>query len=329
MGLLARTGSKLLLVVFALGISVNLLGQADLSGVYDAFNQGVQMMKINPDAALTSFEKAVELADEVGGDEALEVKSKAMKQIPKMYWESAKKLAGKKDYDGAVEKLDECITAAKEVDDKSQASRALSTILSIYNAQGTSAFKGGDNQAALGFFDQALSRRPKYAKAYLGKVLVYDAMGDTEKMEETAVAGLEVAASTRDNKTAGGIKQKMRGTYFNLAQDAMKEKNYSGVVENLNKSVEYGNNNSMTFYQLGLGYKGISKWNESIEAFNKSLELDMGSDADKAKIYFELGGAYQAVSNNAKACESYKKALYGEFEEAAKYQIESVLKCDN
>jgi len=80
-----RTGLRLLTILVILGISTNSYGQADIAGVYDAFNQGVQMMKINPEAAVTSFEKAIELADQVGGDEANEVKSQAMKQIPKMH----------------------------------------------------------------------------------------------------------------------------------------------------------------------------------------------------------------------------------------------------
>ena len=54
----------------------------------------------------------------------------------------------------------------------------------------------------------------------------------------------------------------------------------------------------------------------------------MGTDAEKAKVFFKLGGAYEALGNTAKACESYKKALHGEFAEAAKYKIETELGCD-
>lgn len=319
---------KFLAVLVLAGFTANIYGQADMAGVYDAFNQGVQMMKINPDAAVTSFEKAIELADQVGSDEAIEVKGQAMKQIPKMYWESAKKLAGKKDFDEAIAKLDACIESADRVDDKSQASRAFSTILSIYNTQGTTAFTSDDNEAALGYFDKAISRNSTYAKAYLGKVLTYDKTGDFEKMEEEALLGLEAAKASKDSKTAGDIRQKLRGTFFNLAQENMKDQDYVSAAQNLSKSIEYGNDNALTYYQLGLAYKGQTRWDEAIDAYNKSLELDMGGNEDKAKFYFELGGAYQAISDNARACESYKKALYGEFEEAAKYQIENVLNCD-
>ncbi len=329
MGELFRTGFKTLFVLIILGISVNISAQTEMAEVADAFNQGVQMMKINPDMAIKSFETAIELADKVGGEESANLKSQAMKQIPKMYWESAKKLAGKKDYDNAIAKLDACIETSDRVGDKSQSSRALSTSLSILNVQGSTALGNGDHAAALGYFDNALGRRANYAKAYLGKVLVYVEMQDLEKMEESAIMGIEAAKSSRDNKTGGSIQQKLRGTYFNSAQTKMMDKDYAGAEKCLSKSIEYGNSNSTTHYQLGLALKGQESWEGAIASFNNALEADMGDDAAKAKIYYELGGAYMAIGDTSKACESYKKALFGEFAEASKYQIETVLKCDN
>jgi len=328
MGEFFRTGLRIFAAVIIMAFTVNVYGQAEMSEVVEAFNSGVTMMKMNPDAAILSFEKAIALANEVG-EEADEIKDQASKQIPKMYWESAKTLAGKKDYDGALARLDACVESSKAVGDNAQASRASSTALSILNAQGSEALSEKRYEDALGYFDNALSREPRYAKAYLGKVLVYDEMKDYEKMKEAALLGIETANSTRDTKTSGDIEKKVRGTFFNNAQESMMAKDYSSAIDNLNKSIEFGNSSSITFYQLGLAQEGIEKWNDAIASFNKALELEMGGDADKAKIYFELGKSYQAVSNDTNACASYKKALHGEFAEAAKYQIENVLKCAN
>jgi len=329
MGDFLRTGLKTLTTLIILGISVNAFGQAQMGDVADSFNQGVQMIKINPDAAITSFEKTIELADQVGTDEAMDLKMQALSQIPKMYWESAKKLAGKKDYAGAIKKLDSCMETGKTAKDTKLVSRARSTKLSIINVQGNTALTNGEYEAALGYFDAALQMNPKYAKAYLGKTLVYDEMGDLDKMEEAGMKGIEVATAARDNKTAGTIQQKLRGTFFNSAQAKLQSEDFAGAEKCLSRSIQYGNNNAVVHYQLGLSYEGQQKWNEAIEAFSKSAELDMGTDAEKAKVFFKLAGAYEAAGNNAKACESYKKALYGEFEEAAKYKIENVLNCDN
>lgn len=329
MGDFVRTGLKTLATLIILGISVNAFGQTEMSDVADSFNQGVQMMKINPDAAITSFEKTIELADQVGTDEAMELKMQAVAQIPKMYWESAKKLAGKKDYVNAIKKLDSCMETGKTANDTKLVSRARGTKLSIINVQGNTALSDGEYEAALDYFDTALQMNPKYAKALLGKTLVYDKMGDLDKMEEAGIQGMEVATAARDNKTSGTIQQKLRSTFFNSAQAKLQAQDFAGAEKCLSRSIQYGNNNAQVHYQLGLTYEGQEKWNEAIESFSKSVELDMGTSAEKAKVFFKLGGAYEAVGNSTKACESYKQALHGEFAEAAKYKIENVLQCNN
>jgi tetratricopeptide (TPR) repeat protein len=329
MGDFFRTGLRTLATLIMLSIAINTSAQTQMSDVADSFNQGVQMMKINPDAAITSFLKTIELADQVGTDEAINLKNQAITQIPKMYWESAKKLAGKKDYPGAIEKLDACIETGTTAKDTKLVQRAKSTKVGIVNLQGNTAMAQGDFDAALSYFDKAIQLNPKYAKAMLGKTLVYDKMGDLDKMEEAGIKGMELATSARDNKTAGTIQQKLRSSFFNSAQAKFQAEDFAGAEKCLSRSVEYGNNSAIVHYQLGLAYEGQKKWNEAVSSFTKSAELDMGTDAEKAKIFFKLGGAYEALGNTAKACESYKKAIHGEFAEAAKYKIETELGCDN
>lgn len=328
MGELKRKALRGILVIFAMTLSLNTFGQASMAEVVETFNAGVTMMKMNPDAAIASFEKTVELADQVGA-EAAEIKDQAMKQIPKMYWESAKNLAGKKDYEGALEKLEACIKTSEKVDDKSLASRANTTALSILNVMGTNALSAGDYPTALNYFDKVIIREPRYAKAFLGKVLVYAEMEDYDMMEEVGVMGIETAKSTRDNKTAGDIQTKLRSTFLNNAQVNMRDEDYAAAVQNLTRSIEYGNASSSIWYQLGQAQQGISKWADAVKSFTSSLELELGGDSDKAKIYFELGRSYQELGDVANACASYKKAMFGDFAEAAKYQVETVLKCGN
>lgn len=327
MGELFRKSLKTLAMFILMGVSLNAFGQAQMSDVAETFNQGVQLMKINPDGAITAFENAIKLADEVGNDEAMEIKGQAVKQIPKMYYESAKKLAGKKDYKNAIAKLEKSAETAETSGDKAQISKANRTILSILNSQGGTAFKNGEYDAALGYYDNAIQRKSTYAKAFLGKTLVYDKIGDLDKMEETALLGMEAAKKGRDNKTAGSIQKKLRSTFFNSAQAKFQNNDFAGAEKCLSRSIEYGSNNALTYYQMGLAFEGQKKWAESIESFSKSVELDMGSDNEKAKIFFKLAGAYEAMGNGDKACENYKLSLYGEFAEAAKYKIETVLKC--
>ena len=328
MGELKRKALRSILTIFVMTLSINVFGQATMAEVVETFNAGVNMMKTNPDAAITSFEKTVALANQVGA-EATEIKDQALKQIPKMYWESAKNLAGKKDYEGALVKLEACIKTSGTVNDESLAARANTTALSILNVMGTNALSEGDYPAALKYFDQVIVREPRYAKAFLGKVLVYSEMGDYDKMEETALMGIEIAKSTRDNKTAADIQTKLRSTFLNNSQVHMRDENYAAAVQDLTRSIEYGNVSALIWYQLGQAQQGISKWADATKSFTSSLELELGGDIEKAKIYFELARSYQELGDAVKACANYKKAMFGDFAEAAKYQVETVLKCGN
>lgn len=328
MGMLTRKSLRALFLIVFLGITPVIYGQVNINDVKSSFNQAVQMEKINPEAAISSYENVIELADQVGGEEADQIKEQALTRIPKMYYESAKKHAGAKDYETSVEMLDSSIEGFDAIGDKRSSARSLNTILSIRNVQGATALNDGNYTEALGFYDDALQRDPSYTKGYLGKLLIYDKMEDVDKMEEIAMMGLQVCDQERDNRTAGDIKKVMRTHFFNDAQTAMAEQDYAKAESNLKSSLEYGNNNVIVHYQLGLAQKGQEKWSDAVESFNEALTLEQGGADEKAKIYFELGGAYQSLGQNAQACEAYKSALYGEFAEAARYQIDNVLGCD-
>ncbi|MDZ7737734.1 MAG: tetratricopeptide repeat protein [Bacteroidales bacterium] len=328
MGVLLSRSLRFVAVLILMGVTPLIYGQATLNDVKSSFNQALQIEKADPQTAISSYEYVIELADQVGGEEAEKIKEQALGRIPKMYYEAAKKLAGAKDYEGSVEMLDASIEAYNAMGDRRNAARSQRTILSIRGVQASTAINEGNYTEALGFYDDALQRDPNYAKAYLGKLVIYNEMEDPARMEEVAVTGLQVAEQERDTRTAGDIKKVMRGFYFNNAQTAMASQDYAAAERNLKNSIEYGNSNVIVHYQLGLALKGQEKWDEAVQSFNEALEMETGGAEDKAKIYFELGGAYQALGQNTKACESYKNALFGEFKEAAQYQIENVLACN-
>ncbi|MDT8400205.1 MAG: tetratricopeptide repeat protein [Bacteroidales bacterium] len=328
MGVSLKKSLKAMLFLAFLGIAPVIYGQTSINDVKASFNQAVQMEKINPEAAINSYETVIQLADEVGGEEAEQIKSQALSRIPKMHYELAKKLAGAKDYEGSVKMLDASIEGFNKIGDSRSASRSVGTILSIRNVQGSAAMNEGNYTEALAFYDDALQRDPGYTKGYLGKLLIYDKMEDIDKMEETAIMGLQVCQQENDNRTAGDINKVMSTYFFNDAQTAMAGKEYAKAESNLKSTIEYGNNNVIVHYQLGLAQKFQEKWNDAVASFSKALELEMEGPEDKAKIYFGLGESYQALGQNAQACTAYKNAYYGEFAEAAKYQVENVLECD-
>jgi hypothetical protein len=58
----------------------------------------------------------------------------------------------------------------------------------------------------------------------------------------------------------------------------------------------------------------------------KGLDMETGAAEAKAKFYYQLGVAQAGKLENAKACESFKNAMYGAFLEASKAQRTN-LKC--
>jgi len=317
---------KHLLTIAAVIVTANLSAQTTMEQVAAAYNEGVNAMAANPEIAINAFEKTIKLAGEVTDPEAETLKNNAISQIPKLYFDWAKLLAGKRDLPGAIKQLENCIAASKKYESTQYVAQAEGTIVNIYLAIGNTALTAKDYPAAIKGYDGALSYDSKNTKAYRGKVMAYQSQDMLTEMIAAADAGIG-SALPADASVVADIKKVVANAYYNAAQNSAKAKDYQGVEENLLVSMKYGNITAITYYQLGLARISTNKWNDAVEALNEAIEYEDGNDADKAKYYFNLGKCYEALENSAKACESYKKALFGEFAAAAKYQIETVLKC--
>lgn len=316
-----------MLTVAAVFLAVNLTAQTTMEQVATAYNEGVAAMASNPELAIKAFEKTIKLADEVTDPEAATLKQNAIGQIPKMHFEWAKLLAGKKDLPGAITQLENCLAVSQKYGSTQYVNQAKGTIVAIYLSMGNTALAAKDYPGAHKNYDGAISYDNKNTKAYLGKVLAYQGQNMLTEMVATADAAIEAGKLPSDAAVVADIKKSVANTHYNAAQKAFQEKAYPKVEENLLTSMKYGNNTAAVYYQLGVVRINMKKWAEAVESLNEALEYEEGSDADKAKYYFNLGKSYEALANPTKACESYKKALFGEFAAAAKYQIETVLKC--
>jgi tetratricopeptide (TPR) repeat protein len=316
-----------LLSVVAVLMTVSLAAQTTMKEVADAYNEGVQNISTNHELAIKSFEKTIALADAVAEPEAVQLKNNAIGQIPKLYFEWARSLAGKNDLKGAVTQLENCLAASEKYNSTQYVRNATGTIAAIHLALGNNALTAKDYPTAIVSYDAAISYDKQSAKSYLGKIMVYQAQSQLDEM--VAVAEAAKAAGTRPNDAGvlGDINKVLSTAFFNAAQKSMQEKDYQSTEENLTNSIEFGNDNSIVYYQLGLARMNMDKWSEAVDAFIEAADTEEGGDAEKAKIYFNMGKCYESLNNAAKACESYKKALFGEFAAAAKYQIETVLKC--
>ena len=195
----------------------------------------------------------------------------------------------------------------------------------MYNISGTNHYKSKSYEDALICFGKSIDYNPNYAKPYLGQAMVYKKQDDVEKMLANCDQAIEIGGKTKDKKTVASAQKLAMNTMFNKAVSAIGSSKWTEAESSLNKSIEYGNNSPEVYYQLGKVYNAGKKWADAIANLNKAVELDEGDNGSKAKYYFELGNANIGSGDSAAACTAFKNAMYGNYVEQAKYQVEQVL----
>jgi tetratricopeptide (TPR) repeat protein len=91
--------------------------------------------------------------------------------------------------------------------------------------------------------------------------------------------------------------------------------------------MKYDDTNKDMLFYLAKAYNGAKSFDKALEISNKGIALEEDVPEKEAKFYFEAGNALAGKGDKPAACESYKKAMFGQFAESAKYEIEVTLKC--
>lgn len=316
---------KGLVLVMLFSISITGFSQSMKEAV-DAFNEGASLTKSNPDGAITAFEKCINISEKLG-DEGNDTKEKAEQQLPLLYYTVALNSYKKKDFETAIAGLNEAKTVADKYGNKEISTKSKKIIPQFYYAKGSSEYKSKEYETALASLDKAAELNPKYAKPYLVKASIYKAQNDTENLLAACDKAIEIGSSS-DKKTAESAMKLAKNTTFNNAVKAIGAKNWVEAETNLKKSIEYGNDTPDVHYQLGKVYVAQKEWDPAIASLNTAIQGDQGDAVAKAKYYYELGNAFVGKGDNTSACDSFKKAQHGEYAQNAKYQIETVLKCN-
>ena len=96
------------------------------------------------------------------------------------------------------------------------------------------------------------------------------------------------------------------------------------AVQLINDSFKYAQGTADTYYYLTIAYNKSKDYGNAVENANIALGMKEG---DKSSIYFELGQALQGKGDSSGACNAFKNVSSGPNVDAAKYQMEQVLKC--
>ena len=291
-----------------------------------AYNEGVQLLQSSAAEALAAFEKCIGICKTLG-EEGDETRALAEIQIPKLHYSMAREEMQAKNYEEAIAKFNLAIQSAEEYNDTKVKESAEKLVPQLHYIVGNAYSKNGGFEKAHENYDKAIEYDPQYTKAYLGKGLAYREQDDFENMKTILDKVIEVGFNTNDMKSVETAEKVMQNTYFNAAVKALTAQNMEEAEEALKLTIDYGNQSVDAYYQLAKIYNLKQQYAEAIVKINKAIEYEAGGDEEKAKLYYELATSYVGQGNTDAACEAYKKALYGAYEENARYQIEHALKC--
>lgn len=317
------------ILLAALFVSSTLLLSAQTKeDVINTYNAGVALATTDVKAAIEKFNLAREMALKVGA-EADTLKNMIETQLPRLQINYAAELYKAKNITEAIPNYLLAIELAEKAGNTEIASKAKEIVPKLYFSQGNELYKSEKFDSALIYFDQALLYDSTYAKVYLSKGLVYKKQDNTQAMIAAMDKAIFYAKLSNDEKTATTAGNVVRDNLLMNGNKAVKAGNFQEALPLLNQATTYGEPKSDIFYLLALSYNKGSQWDAAIDAANQGIALETTSTNEiKAKFYYELGNAYLGKGENTSACISYKNALYGNYLESAKYQIETVLKCN-
>lgn len=317
---------RVLLVIVTVGTAgFGTMSAQTINEVVETYNMGAEAMNAGEiESAITYFEETIELSNEVGPD-AEEYQIKAESVLPGLHYKIAMDAFKADNFELAVNKMRETVEVAEKYNDTGIKEKAERYIPQFLYAYGNEFYKSEEWDKAIEKYEESVKLDPEYINAYFRIALIYRNLNNDEKMIEYFDKVIENGSS--GNSTVEKAVTVVKSHYLKNAQQAINSKDFASAVQNLEAALEYGTEEDI-YYYLAISYNGLENWDKAIENGLKAVEISTGSDSDKAGVYFELGKAYAGKGDNSSACEAYASAAVGRFEEAAKYQMEHILNCN-
>jgi tetratricopeptide (TPR) repeat protein len=312
--------------ILSLVLVFNMALVAEAQSVDDAgaaLNKGIKLSKKeNYLAAAMAFEDALNKA-QMAGPEAMQIGDNAKKQLPLMYFKDAVATYKAKKYIQAADKFKTASEVARQYDNSTLAEKAAKNVPALYNSIGNSYRKQKHFEEAHKYFDKAIAFKPDYSKAYLGKMLIYKDLNDVTNMVNMADKINAISSSSESAKSANSILQ----THFlKQANESFEAKRYGEAKKHIENYKKYGEAEAQGLYLAAMIYNETEEFDKAVSDANKGLKATQDKDLI-ANLYFVLGNAYAGQNKVNEACNAYTNALSGPNGEAAKYQMEEVLKC--
>ncbi|MFH0760034.1 MAG: hypothetical protein V2A67_00850 [Bacteroidota bacterium] len=312
----------LLIGVFSLGFFGSAMAQ-DINAAIGTYNSALTTMKSDPATAITSLQLCIELCDKIGPS-ADSIKTVANAKFAETYFNLATKQAGSKDLAGATETFKQAIQFGEQTQNAEVLKRSNAALSQVYYMQADGYRTQKDLIKAQEFIDLSLGIDSTSSRAWIVQAYIYRDGNMVEGFEKAIERVNLCTKNVNETKLANNAGLKY---FLSTGSQAVNTSKFEEGVPALEKCLKYDEANKDVFYYLAKGYNGLKLWDKAIETANKGIAMEEDVPEKEAKFWFEVGTAYAGKEDKAKACESFKKAQFGQFAENAKYEIEVTLKC--
>jgi tetratricopeptide (TPR) repeat protein len=316
---LAKTAGLLVVMVLST-VSLKAQGRND---VIKAYNEGATAVQTDPQAAIKAFEKVVTLSAQLG-DSAADLRQKAVKVLPSLYYNVASDaFTAKKPASEVIQAAKKAVAAAEKYESPTTKQNASLMLIKGYNNLANEYFSKDDYKNALASFDSVLAINPEYSSTIYNKSLILMKQGNSDEFEKTIDKFITI------NK-ADEAKVKQASTlalgYFRAAGAKADQANkLDESLVSLNKAAKYGEDKDLYYYFAEV-YNKQKAYDKGLEAGQKGLGLEPGAPEAKAKFYFQIALAQEGKGQTAEACASFTNANYGVFAAPSKVK-KANLKC--
>ena len=300
---------KIILALAAVVFSAGMVSAQDLASATETYNNGAEQFQ-NGDkvAALDLFKKALTMAEALGDDGA-DIVANCKNTIPVLTMSIAKDLVREKEYDSAIEKINEAQKVAGDYENDEVIADAAELLPQVLSAAGTAAYSAKEMEKAVDYFEKALALDAENGATALRLGQALNSLG---KVEE-AKAALTTAMNNGDDNA----KKQLATIILREAQTALQAGKNADVVAMIAKADEDGMVTNAAAYQLAASAsQKLNKAADAIKYYEKFLTADP-DNKNAGAIAYTVGALYQGQNNKAKALEFYKKAQEKGYAQAA------------
>lgn len=337
---LKRTVFTLVIGVLFAGISSEAFAQ-DRRTAVQSFNKALELVKSNEfQQAITMYNQALAQAREAvdNGHEAEDIIERVEERLPQVYFQMAGAAYTEFQQDQTVENVDEAIASFQKAEEMAEeynsdqfAAKAANVTTQLYYLKSARLFQQGEFGQAMTAVDEAIERNPNYAQAHYQKGLIINKQEDenVEAFLTQMDRAIEAAQSASNSEVLTRARERTAEELVYEGAQEIENENFDQAISLLERALEYNDQNPDVHYRLAEASNQQTRWNDALEHANRALELETGGNNTRAKIYFEIGLAYQNLGNRSEACQAFENASYGSFKSNAEYKMEHELECED